>query len=298
MKRFLIKILALSTLAGIPSSSGQTIGRGIVADPSWVQKYSGSQACRIYGAATYSFLWTTGKDLSSYAGTDAGSTPYKVVLTDGSAKTATGYFGAQGAGETLGSEVLTNYGFETGANTGYVSEGGFTINITSTNPGEGTYSGYTQVATWDGIYQKNLSLTTNALYKSFGKDKRVTGSSPVYDSNNFSVYGKSSSQGYGTDGTGYFWESAGATYDVWLTSTARYFVSIYDYTSVGLYKNESSGTSILYADAITCKPVTDGPATYSLHVMTAKNGTTRGWTVDSGFNYNAATHTVTIYHWE
>ncbi len=48
----------------------------------------------------------------SYKGTDAGSTPYRFVFTDSAGKTAVAYGGALGGGEALGSELVTNSGFD------------------------------------------------------------------------------------------------------------------------------------------------------------------------------------------
>ena len=38
----------------------------------------------------------TSEDLSAYEGTDTGSTPYRIVFTDSSGKTASAYIGALG----------------------------------------------------------------------------------------------------------------------------------------------------------------------------------------------------------
>lgn len=46
-------------------------------------------------------------DFSTYAGTDAGNTPYKFVLTDGSGNRAEAWGGAVGGGETLGASIAT-----------------------------------------------------------------------------------------------------------------------------------------------------------------------------------------------
>jgi len=58
--------------------------------------------------ATNAFFWSS-LNLSSYAGTDLGSTPYYIEVLDVAGKKATGYIGAVGAGETLGSETLTGW---------------------------------------------------------------------------------------------------------------------------------------------------------------------------------------------
>jgi len=61
--------------------------------------------------ATNAFLWSS-IDVSAYAGTDTGYTPFYVEALDGASKKATGYIGAVGAGETLGNELIGNTTFD------------------------------------------------------------------------------------------------------------------------------------------------------------------------------------------
>ncbi len=51
-------------------------------------------------------------DLSPFAGIESVLNPYILTLTDPSGKVAIGYIGAADAAEALGSELLTNPGFE------------------------------------------------------------------------------------------------------------------------------------------------------------------------------------------
>jgi len=62
--------------------------------------------------ATNAFFWSSAEDLSIYSGHDLGNTPFLLTLTDGAGKEATGYIGAVGTGETLGSEKLPDPGFD------------------------------------------------------------------------------------------------------------------------------------------------------------------------------------------
>lgn len=54
-------------------------------------------------------------DFSPYAGTDAGNTPYKFVLTDGAGKKAEAWGGAIGGGETLGADLFSGWDFTDGS---------------------------------------------------------------------------------------------------------------------------------------------------------------------------------------
>ena len=273
------------------------MGRSGAFAPAWRQKYSAAQACRIYGAATYSFLWTPSLDLTPYVGKDTGDTMWKVILTDGSAKTATAYFGAQGAGETLGAEAISNTAFETDTSGWYTNAVSFARSNTQAHGG--TYSGKisnTSAGEWPGAGVINLSLTTSALYKyNPWHFFDSAGTETIYSG----VLGKNGVQSTWADGTTITTSGHFSTQDAW-ANVLGFYVTAGGYTNYSIFTavNNSQGAIILYLDDCSFKPVTDGPATYSLHVMTAQNGTTRGWTVDSGFNYNAATHTVTIYHWE
>lgn len=47
---------------------------------------------------------------------DTGYTPCYIEVLDGAGKKATGYIGAVGAGETLGSELIVNGGFDADTN--------------------------------------------------------------------------------------------------------------------------------------------------------------------------------------
>jgi len=55
--------------------------------------------------STSAFCEASGLDLSPYAGTDAGSTPYLIVLEDASGDVAWGFGGAVGGGEALSAEI-------------------------------------------------------------------------------------------------------------------------------------------------------------------------------------------------
>jgi hypothetical protein len=59
------------------------------------------------------FYNASGVNLSPYKGTDGSSTPYMLVVKDSTSNVAWGYMGSQAAGETLGSELITNGSFTT-----------------------------------------------------------------------------------------------------------------------------------------------------------------------------------------
>lgn len=84
-------------------------------------------------------------NLSTYVGTDSGSTPHMLVVKDSAGREAWGYIGAADAGESLGSELITNGDFSSwsGDNPGnwtvsedvnnYVTQNGGAARIVSNN---------------------------------------------------------------------------------------------------------------------------------------------------------------------
>lgn len=60
-------------------------------------------------------------------------------------------------------------------------------------------------------------------------------------------------------------------------------------TTVGFY---AQATAVATIDNGQATPVTVPPAVYGAKVYTTKTGSTRGWNVESGFNWAAATYTV------
>jgi len=268
MKQKTILLATLILFAGIPLF----IFNGIVhAD------YYGSQNCRISDSGTNRFFWTPNLNLSNYTGNDTGSTPYKVVLTDGSGKTATGYLGAQGAGETLGSETLANPGVETGLDE-WTAEGysqwfwNCDFWCHSGSYSSWAYRDLSNPSDWVRTGRINMILSAHNLYKMV-----------FYASGTIYIRRSASSQSGLTDGT------LITSYSYRTETSTGYWSA---YAEAWEEYNMAHGNAAV--DDFSVKQVTDGPANYSLHVFTTKGGTTRGWTVDSGFDYTATTYTVNI----
>jgi len=204
--------------------------------------------------ATNAFYWSD-VDLSAYAGTDSGSTPYQILLTDGAGKTASGFIGAVGAGETLSpTELLLDPTFDDTLEwikgTNWTVSGGKAI---------------AAVVSWAAI-----SADANHVFGQLWKgtvicDALTTGSFQLQ------IQWSLCPTIFNTTGTK-------ADYLTCLaTEVSR--IGICGYTS------NSSGT---FTDA-SFKRVLDPPST-GVHIVSAYGGSTRAWTsIDSGFNPNTIT---------
>lgn len=194
-------------------------------------------------------------DFSSYAGTDAGSTPYLLCFYDSSGYMASAYGGAVGGGESLDSEIFDDTGFDDDSK--WNKETGVTVS--------GSKANWVSPVT-SGIYQNNKNSYANKLYKYSVDVVRTVGQLiPPYG---------------GTDG---IYVSSSGTYTGYMTSRSNR-------TAVWIYGYSFQGT----ADNVSYKNVLDIPVT-GLHLFTTKNGTTRGMaTKASSFNPNTIT-SVKIY---
>lgn len=197
--------------------------------------------------ATNAFFWSS-LNLSLYAGTDLGYTPFKIEVLDAAGKKATGYIGAVGAGETLGSELIINRTFDTGANW-VIAEGSWVFDGTANISG----------AVQDVIYAAILTL--DALYKG------------VYDIASYTQ--GTGRQQMGAWGIGNQNSALGTyvEYKICAYNIAYYLVAI--------------ANSILSFDNPSVKRITDPPST-AVHIVSSLNGTTRNWaSIESGFDPNA-----------
>lgn len=115
MKRYFLLILSILLISASASGHG---GHGLVA-------FGGGRVLVATQAVTSGTLHIATKDgeamffhdsvdFSTYAGTDAGSTPYYFVFTDSSGKTSSAYGGAVGGGEALGPELIVAFDFTSG----------------------------------------------------------------------------------------------------------------------------------------------------------------------------------------
>ncbi len=183
-----------------------------------------------------------------------------VHLTDSAGKTAYGYVGAQGTGETLSGELLTSFTNKTS----YAYET-FTISGVSVTPAINTV-GY-------GIAYGSLAGPIGKLYK-YSSDLKVNS-------------GVTPSIGFG-DGGANFVRSAQSSVSTYATGplTATQFILL---TATGDLANFNL-TNVHFNQVLT--PPTTGCSIYSTATLT-----TNSWTnVDSGFNWNSTTFTVKIYN--
>lgn len=193
-------------------------------------------------------------DLSAYAGTDAGSTPYFIQLQDASGDIASGYLGAVGGGWTFGAELLADLIFGTNCGVNWTCGDGWSI-------ADGV--GVANVASNQGIYQP-ISYSTSALYKSL--INIVTNTGGGNSGFTFNPFGATKQ---------YVSPEAGikTLYSVAISSNWM-IRGIFGYGAVGTI------------DDASCKQVTDCAAT-GLHIMSTKNGTTRNWqSISATFGYN------------
>lgn len=212
------------------------------------------------------FVEASGLDLSAYAGTDLGSTPYLIRLEDASGDVAWGYAGAIGGGEAFSEgELVTNGTMELDANWSN------TVNAPATNERSdeqahaGTYSRKVihAAAGESGITQTLAALTVGALYKADGWFYKSAGSY-AYFMFNASVISTTQTAAAWGQKTGYKVYASGNTA----------VQGIVDATGTG------------YFDDFSVQKVTDCAAT-GLHIMSAKNGIVRGWaSIGATFGYN------------
>lgn len=204
----------------------------------------------------------------------------RIVITDSAGKKAVGYIKAAGTGETLGSELVTNGGFDSDT-TGWIPHN---CTIASVAGGEsGNCLELTVESTRESSTTSDVSVTIGKLYR-------------------FSSYAKS-----GTSGdTGYYLQVYldGAT-----PQGSRYRVSSGAWVSVNVYVTAPKTTTSAYVqlykadtiigtklfDTVSFKQVLTPSAT-GVTITSTPNGTTYNWTsIESGFNYNDASgYTYTI----
>jgi len=197
-------------------------------------------------------------DFSSYAGTDAGSTPYKFVFTDDAGKQAVAYGGAAGGGEALGSEKIPQpLDFTSGWNT---AAGGSIIDSDSF-----------EVIGSDGGVTRGSVLQLGSILK-FSISGSVTATLRVRNaSNNIGRV-----------------DIPSGTFDTTFYSTMGSSSEVF-YLSMSGAGNSADFTGL------SIKLLTDVPVT-GLHLMSTKNGTTRNMaSVDSGFDPNKI---VKVEIWE
>jgi len=203
------------------------------------------------------FFWSS-LDLSPLAGTDLGETPFYIELVDNAGKKATGYLAAVGAGETLGSELVTNGDFAVAEppGTAWARGGDWTI----------AAGVATQTASTTSISQNNVGISGALLFASLNVIARtgnigmwLNGVAPVY------ILPLAATLGVRTG------------YAVWPGTNLN----------MGIYSNASCTV-----DDASLKRVTDPPST-AVHIVSSLNGTTRAWQIkETGFDPNTITSWV------
>ena len=260
-----------------PAIEVETRPWGTTGETLWTN--AGSTFNRGDFTATNAFFWCS-LDLSAYAGTDVGSTPYSILLTDAAGKTASGFLGAAGAGETLEStggplndgELLTNPTFDTDT-TGWSALDSTLASIDGGQSGKCLEETQTGGAT-PGFRQFptviTLSLLRGSLYVKLG-----TSGVPGFRLSD--------------DFLGIYYVINDAT-SSWVQSSG-YMTPLAGGTSFSIRNwGPSSGTFL--SDEVSLKRVLDPPST-GVHIVSAYNGTTRAWAnIESGFNPNTITTAV------
>lgn len=222
-------------------------------------------------------MFRAGADYSGYAGTDAGSTPYLLELGDSAGAVAYAWIGAAGAGETLGTEIVTNGNMETGdPPTGWV---GFQSTLTKASVertgGAGTYSVAISRDTANSACEQSVTLTIGNLYKFYAWAKKNDGGTTFASVVWASSYGERMA-GILPVNLNNTWVNIVQTF----TSTAASAKALY---------NVAGSTTGGNLDDVSLKQLTDVPAT-GLHLMSGNNGTTRNMGyVETGFNPNTVT---------
>lgn len=265
-----------------PTFAGLTL-TGLVA--------SATETTRIDATAANAFVDAT-TSLAAYAGTDAGSTPYYILLTDAAGKTAKAYLGAAGAGETT-SEKLTDGGLENWASATNLTSwtesiaGTSTVNKELVDLRPGTAGSASCRMDIDGsnsaafIYQ-SVTLVSSGLYRLTFWYKYSSAGLRAY----WQLKNSTNEVNLAPNGT---WSASVQSINLpsattWTQFTV-YFNAHASYTSYVLTLCRSAATSSsIYFDDVSLVQITD-PDSTGLHVMSAYNGTDRGWaSTEAGFD--------------
>lgn len=232
------------------------------------------------------FYWQD-VDLTIYAGNDSGLTPYSIVLTDAAGKTARGFIGAVGAGETLsGMELLTNPGFE-----------GTYVNGVAPNwlVTRGTKSEYTSTPHGGVSAQQIDNPAGNTAYLS------AVGAEIIGKLYKFSAWFKAlagTGRWTGSGGNGVNLTFGLGLADVAWAQKVGYLTSRATdsllYTNLYADTHAVAATNSVVWDDASIQAVLDPPAT-GVHIVSAYGGSVRAWTtIESGFNPNTITTAVLI----
>lgn len=221
-------------------------------------------------------LWDEDNNLSTFAGDDAGSTPYSIVLTDSAGKTCRGYIGAVGAGELLDVETLTNNSFTGtwGANdlpqgwkfySSSPDANNYLVKDDANDRLQFIFSGGPAF----GIYQ--ATATVGALYKMVTVTDSITAGKRYY-----------------------FGFSAGASLHIVTASGTKTSYQTCPAATTRLLARMSGYSCDAIVSATSIKKVLDIPAT-GVHLHSTEGGVDRKVTIDTGFNPNSVPMKIRIY---
>lgn len=202
------------------------------------------------------FVYIPGHDLSTYAGNDTNSTPYRIVIEDDNDDTVTGFLGAEGSGFAYGTEVLSsNRDFSLGDLTDWTDSAGDRWTIVAN---EAVYGGVTT------SYLTQLKTAVLGVLYNYEAEIMAAPSGGVR-----------------------LWFESEGWGNASLTSVgvhARLFTSQNTLDRLyGVY--QTAGGTGMTMDNFSLKPITEGPVDYSLHVLSTANGTTRNWTTWDDGNF-------------
>ena len=209
--------------------------------------------------ATNAFFWSS-LNLSAFAGTDLGYTPFYIEALDAAGKKATGYLGAVGAGETLGSELVTEWTNASAPN----------AYDTFTTSGKDITSAINSLGVaGEWAWSNSTGILLQKLYKLVFVYSYTAGT-------NYIVIGT------GGENLSIREMAPGGTHTIYLTCVAEGTTK----DKIQAYNN-SSLTS--FSSTYTLKEITDPPST-AVHIVSSLNGTVRNWaSIASGFNPNTIT---------
>jgi len=236
------------------------------------------------------FLRVEGLDLAEYAGQDR----FKLILHDSADKTVVGYISEPGAGETLGSELITNSDNEAGIATWVQSNSSqkMTVSQSDEQAHGGTYSAKC-VCTESGEFYTGLrddarsSVTVGKLYKASMWTYLPTGAG----TNGVRIF---ANIGNGSSGYIALIGETKTTRDSWVYHEMYFTINVGSRTR--FYVSGVNGTvdDYFYVDDISIKEVT-APAADGALIVSAQGGATRNWTsIESGFNYNGSSYQIEI----
>lgn len=220
-------------------------------------------------------------NFASFAGSDAGSTPYQFVFYDATGKSAQAFAGAVGGGEAYTDIIggtdptLLNGNMEAGnPPSTWAKTGTMTLSAEAERTGGGGAQslGIIKSVEYSVTYQNVITQGSLYKYQMYAKTANASSYAGAGLENVSTEYTASTS-----------WTLLGPYYRTGGTSA-----------KLVLFPQDATGTYKAFYDDVVLQKLTDVPAT-GLHLMSAKNGTTRNMkSVESGFNPNTITR-VNIY---